>query len=141
MDQVLYRNDSYNNSDGEIRKLKDILVYEIFDLENTDILEYCSEHYDLSEPLMNEMNGIIDGEELDEDAVEDLVKRLLTEISSLTGKILRYGLWLAKKDVVMNFYDGDEETISGYYVSDVILSDLGEDGILFAYETFPVQAD
>ena len=47
--EILYRNDDYSNSG--VQKLVDIIFYEVFELGNTDILEYCNDHYQLTDDL------------------------------------------------------------------------------------------
>lgn len=53
----LYRNDDY--MDGSTFNIVDLMVYEITELCNTDILEYCVNHYDFSEVLKNKITKLI----------------------------------------------------------------------------------
>lgn len=50
---------------------------------------------------------------------------------------LKYCLWLSSREVVKDLYGGTDETIDAYNTSSFILSDLGQDGKLFAYEHLP----
>ena len=134
----LFRNEECFGS-GE-RDIFQVIWHEVASLWNTDIFKYCLNHYRLSDSLSGTLNldiSIIEEfgerpEDLDED-----IKNLVSELSSLTGKQLKFVLWLAEKDAVRTLYQGTEENMSCYEASDVILSDLGLDGILFAYEQPP----
>ena len=91
--------------------------------------------------LKKNINDIIDNIEDVEEDDED-IKYMLNEIiyciEEETGVKVNYALWLAEKDAVIKYYEGDERDIYGYDTSNaVILSDLGEDGILFGYEEEP----
>lgn len=50
---------------------------------------------------------------------------------------LKYCLWLASKSTVLDLYNASEQDIQKYETSPIILSDLGMDGMLFAYESMP----
>lgn len=141
--EILYRNDDYSNSG--VQKLVDIIFYEVFELGNTDILEYCNDHYQLTDDLTDMIDRNIEliqeGDDPSDSEIKYIAKELVKEICEETDKHLRYGLWLASKKSVIDFYDGTEENINAYPISDVILSDLGDDGKLFAYEYFPYSVE
>ena len=63
------------------------------------------------------------------------VESFLQLIQIATGRNIKYGLWLAERRIVETYYGG--QNIDSYAVSDIILSDLGAEGILFAYTELP----
>ena len=84
---------------------------------------------------------IQEGDDPSDSEIKYIAEEIVKEICEETDKHLRYGLWLAPKKSVIDFYDGTEENINAYPISDVILSDLGDDGKLFAYEYFPYSVE
>lgn len=137
---ILYRNESYSCS-GE-RSAVIVMTYEIFELRNTDILRYCLEHYQLKEfNLRNTLSLLIDiienDEEIEESDVAQIVRQLVCAVSLETHVDIRYVLWLASKDSVIEFYGGSPDSLDKYESGPVILSDLGPDGILFGYPEKP----
>lgn len=139
MQKILYRSeDSYGSG---VRDIIQVMTYEIYELGNTDILEYVCEHY-LTGETKNVVTHLIytieNGEaELSENDIEDLCENIIDEINKKTNHNLKYALWLADKNVVEDMYADDELNIDAYYISDIILADLGYDGILFAYDEEP----
>ena len=137
MQNIMYRSeDSYGSG---VRDIIDIMTYEIYELGNIDILDYVCEHY-----LSNEDKQIIirllpeiESGELSEKDIEDLCIDIIDKINKKTKHNLKFALWLADKNVVEDMYADDELNIDAYYVSDIILADLGYDGILFAYNEEP----
>lgn len=143
MDKVLYRN---NNAFGDnVRKPLDVITYEVYELGNSDILEYCTEHYALSSELRNDIDDIIDNiDDIDEEDVITVIKKLLNELNVLYGKPIKEVIWLASLDAVNDLYDGEEENsdIQSYSVEDaIILSNLGYDGLLFGFFERPKELD
>ena len=136
--ETMYRNDKYGTG---VTDVIDIMTHEIGDLKNTDIIEWCLGHYGVSENLSAILNDIIENID-DYDENDFVLKRacasLIDEISRRKGKRIRYGIWLADRETVMELYDG-EGGIDEYYTSDVVLSDLGGDGVLFGYPDPPVK--
>lgn len=139
---VLYRTESYSGS--LVRNLRDIIEYEMSELRNTDIPRYVLGHYDLPEKLRKEIEDTLSLEETgeypflrDRYSLRELVKSMIGAVSRQTGMKLRYGLWLAGKDAVKRLYlnDGD---VTAYRTSAAVFSDLGDDGILFAYPELPL---
>ena len=138
MQKIMYR--SEDSSGSGVRDIIEVMVFEIYELGNTDILEYVSEHYlsdDTKQDIDKVINAIEDGDELSEDDIIDLCENIVNEINKKTKHNLKFALWLADKDVVKDMYAYDELNIDAYYTSDIILSDLGYDGILFAYDIEP----
>ncbi len=142
--RVLYRNDEAFG-DG-YRDAAEVIAYEIFELGNFDSLHYMFRNYRLSRELRRKWrgyfrellgNGYVD--DMSDDELTDEVRELLDAIAQEVGKPINYVLWLASKSAVEQFYDGTENNIDAYYVSDaVVLSDLGEDGKLFGFEANPI---
>ena len=139
--QVLYRDE--NAFGSGVMKAKDVIMYEITELCNTDILDYCVDTYELSEELDDEIRQLISDmeneEEFDEDDVESIIDDLLSELEVIFDKKIKYVIWLATKEAVIDLYsNGDENAeLTAYETSEIILSDLGYDGLLFAYEKKP----
>lgn len=139
---VLYRNESYSGSG--VRNAVDVIVHEIYELRNTDVIDYCLSHYSLKKMHFNQTFKILKETIEDDDAVEEsdiriLIEDLLKNIESETGISVNYALWLASKESVKENYDGEENTIDAYEIGQVILSDLGEDGVLYGYQTKPAK--
>ena len=119
MAEIGYRSDSCY---GEgVSNIVDVIDFEFNELNNTDIPIYLREHSDFD-----------DAEELLYGCGADAFVERLNE---LTGKTLTRCRWLCKSkcDVIAAGYAEDESEISAYKTSDVILSDLGIDGVLYAY--------
>lgn len=136
MNSVMYRSeDSYGSG---VRDILDIMVFEIYELKNIDILEYTLDHYLQNSNIKETVENIIaDIEIFSEDEIYKVCKLIINEINKQTDHNLKYALWLAEYDVVSNIYSFDESSIEAYNTSDVILSDLGYDGILFGYDEEP----
>mgnify|MGYP004628964953 CR=1 FL=1 len=135
--------------------VKDIIAYEIFELCNTDILDTLAEgllkNSTLEETLKRLSEIIsqdIEDTEFDEfinKAYEDykfsygFVQDLLDEIKNVTGKDIKYAVWLCDtKEDVQRYAINEkipEEDIDEYNISSVILSDIGKDGKLYGYES------
>ena len=138
MSNIMYRTEMSIDSP---RKAIDVMMFEITSLQNEDILDYVVDNYNLPRILKKNINDIIDDIEDDEEDDED-IKYMLNEIiyciEEETGVKVNYALWLAEKNAVIEYYEGNERDIYGYDTSNaVILSDLGEEGILFGYEEEP----
>lgn len=138
--RVMYRNESFQGSGW--RDAVSVIVHEICELGNTDVLDYCLGHYDLSRMHFDDTvralrDSVDEGDEVDEADVRLLVTDLLKHIESNTGYDIRYALWLADMDTVMSDYDGDEGYVDAYECGPVVLSDLGGEGVLFGYTRLP----
>lgn len=146
-ENIMYRSESFSGSG--VYEVKKVIEFEICTLGNTDILDYCLEHYNLTPALKESLSELIDFIEKDNVIIEDLddptkidytyylINRLVDEISMLVGHPIKYAIWLADLDIVREIYSDSDDDIEAYEISDVVLSDLGEDGKLFGYETFP----
>lgn len=125
-----------------VRDTVSVITHEICQLGNTDVLDYCLEHYDLSrmhfDDTVRALRDDVDaGEYVDEYDVRPVVTDLLKHIESNTGYDIRYALWLAGMDTVMSYYNGKEGRVDAYECGPVVLSDLGWDGVLFGYTNLP----
>ena len=136
MENIMYRSeDSYGSG---VRDILDIMTFEIYELKNIDILEYTLEHYLQNSNIEETVeNMIADIEIFNEEEVYKVCKLIINEINKQTDHNLKYALWLAEYDAVSNMYSFDESSIEAYNTSDIILSDLGYDGILFGYDEEP----
>jgi len=142
MEKILYRNDSCYGSG--VRDVFDVIWHECTELGNTDILSCCLHRYHLSKDLNEKLKHDIlwlEGEfvetgEYPETLKED-IQQLIEEISAISGKEIRYALWLATEKTVRELYYGDDGNILAYETSDVVLSFLEEDGALFGYPKLP----
>ena len=146
---IMYRSERYSGSG--VCDVKEVMKFEICTLGNTDILDYCLENYNFTPAFKKslfklrnfiEKNNIIDeiGDITKVRYAHHIIEQLIDEISINVGHPIRYAVWLADLDTVREIYsvsDSDED-IEAYETSDVVLSDLGEDGKLFGYETYPL---
>ena len=71
----------------------------------------------------------------------EFFKDVLAEIKQITGKDVRYCLWLCDAKEDLQEYDLHNELtdddIDVYEESDIVLSDTGTSGKLYGYETMP----
>ncbi len=148
--KTAFRNPDYAG-DGEADPVK-VMLFEIMELGNTDILDTLLEsdlikNSDIIERMKSaseyiEENGgpgYYDEDDYTDDdrAIKELIKSIPDEIARTTGKTINFVLWLASKSDVETQYDGTGDNILEYPTSDIILSNLGNDGALFGYETRP----
>ena len=144
MEKTAFRN-PYYAGDGEVKAFE-VMSFEILELGNTDILYTLLENGLIQDQLLLESissvaNYIEDfggpGYYVEDHTCEDVIHNILKEIKRVTGKDIRVALWLASKEAIIKYYDGSENNIIEYPTSDVVLSDLGEQGSLFGYESMP----
>lgn len=134
--KLLYRAESSSHPE---RDAISVMMFEIEELENEDIFDYVLDNYKLSDELKESIKTYMDSSEGD---LESILKNMLSEIKTQTGKDIKYALWLAEKETVIDMYDGEENGIDVYETKDgVILSDLGYDGVLFGFEKLPEPID
>ena len=137
---VLFRNESYSGS--MVRDAVDVLSFEIGELHNTDIIDYCLAHYNLCrmhfDQTLDALRELIDdGDTVDGSDIRILMRDLLKHIESNTGFCITHVLWLAPEETVKSMYEGSGKHLDAYLTGPVILSDLGPDGILFGYTAMP----
>jgi hypothetical protein len=134
--KLLYRAESSSHPE---RDAISVMMFEIEELENEDIFDYVLDNYKLSDELKESIETYMDSSEGN---LENILKNMLSEIKTQTGKDIKYALWLAEKETVIDMYDGKENGIDVYETKDgVILSDLGYDGVLFGFEKLPEPID
>lgn len=138
-----------------------VMGHEVFELQNTDILDTLSntilKDTELGKKLVHlsavlseesedeEMEQFLDQAYEDETIGESFFENVLREIYTITGKDIKYCLWLcdSKDDLRYSygdyFDDGnvDNADIDEYEDSDIVLSDMGREGKLYGYEKEP----
>lgn len=131
-----YRSEYFSGS-GE-RRIKEVIKYETAELDNTDIWEYCLSHYALSEKTKSLANAVIASIDecflLDDGVLKEAINLLIDDLTALLGWEPKYCIWLADFNNVIRQYDIPTTKCQ---VSDVILSDLATDGVLYAYSEPP----
>lgn len=141
---IEYRTETYSGS--YVRDVTEVFLFEIKELGNTDILETLKDSLYISDStkeiiktLIREIEdtGFVD-DMSDDDFTNVVIRPILKDILSITGKDIRYAVWLTSYNAVKQIYAGREDTIDAYETSSVILSDLGVDGRLYGYEMFPM---
>lgn len=138
--KILFRTEQYSGSG--IRSLPEIIYYEMYELGNKDIPRYILEHYQLPDAQHKALEDTLTIKEKypflsDRHNFETLINEVINSIGHQHGMNLRYGLWLAEHQIVQYYYGGDDGDIQAYATSPVICSNLGVEGILFAYENLP----
>jgi len=134
--KLLYRAESSSHPE---RDAISVMMFEIEELENEDIFDYVLDNYKLSDELKENIKAYMDSSDGN---LENILKNMLSEIKTQTGKDIKYALWLAEKETVIEMYDGAENGIDVYETKDgIVLSDLGYDGVLFGFEKLPEPVD
>lgn len=139
--KIGYRTESAYGSN--VRKLKDIIFFEVSELLNIDIFEYCINNYQLPKHIKYKLRNTIllieEGQEVNEERLKRNIDNLIDSLNKIFEIDLRYGLWVCEnKQTIIDYYDANEYDVDTYDVSDgIIISDLGEDGILYAFEFLP----
>ena len=139
------------------RDAAEVMAHEVFELQNTDILETLSNGILKGTMVGARMKPLIDGiqNETDDKSINDFLdlafenvyagifyfRMVLSVIKSITGKDIKYVLWLCDSidDVKQSYEFGDNvyTEFDEYKTSDVVLSDIGTQGKLYGYETMP----
>lgn len=137
-----------------------VMAHETFELENDDIPETLSttilKGTEIGEKLANivkakenpsemdpEIEEFLDAAFEDDEIGINFYKEVLEEIKKVTGKDIKYVLWLCDsiKDIKDEYewedMDIELNNFDEYETSDVILSDMGTAGKLYGYETEP----
>lgn len=147
MKAVGYRAESFSGSG--VRKLNEILYFEVFELGNTGALH---DMLKILAPgaLRDQLSEIITGletidlyreEGLDMGEYDCLcfLQNAIDEVNRKLKKNYRYGLWLADRDAVKDYYGASKNEIDCYEKSDFKIDDLGYEGALYLYEDEPVK--
>ncbi len=136
--KTLFRNDDCYG--GRVTDARKVLRYEIKELFNVDVIDYCRTTYslttDLKKRLSEDMHALECIGEWPETIDQD-IETLLQELSGIFKEKITHVLWLAERWAVEEYYYGTEENIKEFETSKIILSDLGDDGILFGYPEKP----
>ena len=146
------------------RDAASVMAHETFELENDDILETLSttilKGTEIGEKLAKivkanenpsemdfEIEEFLDAAFEDEEIGINFYKEVLEEIKKVTGKDIKYVLWLCDSiEDIKDEYECDEidcqlEYFDAYETSDIILSDMGSAGKLYGYEEEPFPID
>ena len=136
-DNVLYR---YDYSGNNITSPVEVIAFEMGELGNIDIPDYCPDNYGnrMNPKARNEIEkaiALIEDGDMDERMAEQIAKTIVSEMERIWPIRINRVVWLADYDTIVDMYcDGDTENIKAVETSGYILSDLGGEGILFAYE-------
>lgn len=122
-----------------------VMCYETFELGNNDIVYTLTNELLKGHPVWNEWDILVSDILMQSIYIDkwgrenqiQFFQDILSAIKSVTGKDIKYVLWLADKDTVRDYYGGTDDDICGYPIGDVVLSELGYDGTLYGYEEFP----
>jgi len=121
------------------RDIVEVMEYETFELENTDIIDTLGSTYFSDDSLESlTFRSLVGNQFCSELTALDsttFCERVLELLNRKTGKDLKYCLWLADLEAVLELYEG--VNVDAYETSGVVLSDLGYDGSLYAYEELP----
>lgn len=141
--KVLYRNPTGTEQHSPV----DVIAFEIGELGNVDILHYCFEHYgqsmdEVSMETMDKAMADMEQGNMDETKAKAVAETVVKAMETVWGITIHHVTWLADYDTVAELYCdfGDTSDIVAVETSDYILSDLGYDGILFAYPNGTVLA-
>lgn len=139
----MYRTETYSGSLE--RRFAYVLQFEVFVLGNTHIFDELIQNElvgnaDLAaqmKSMVNELeqNGYV--EDMSEYDQLEFLEKLRIEISTQVNKDIQYALWLADRACVQKFYGGTDHDMECYEISDVVLSNLEDSGILFGYVSEP----
>ena len=139
MDEFKYRSEDCYGSG--VREIKAVIAYETSELGNSDIWEYCLEHYQLSsrtrELAADILSTLDDGGCLYE-LLDDAIDSLILDLTSSFGFEPRFCLWLSDYDSVSYYYG---KPTTKCQPSSAILSDLEDEGTLYAYFNEPEELE
>ncbi len=142
---MLYRTEAFGGSG--VRDAVEVMRFEIFELNNSDILDTLRSGILANHPVSSVLdsfiselakNGCIDG--LSEAVQRRFCRELLWAVKDVTGKDVRYALWLTDKETIASFYGRDMasgEDYDAYEPGPVMLSGPNSDGDLYGYEEMP----
>ena len=137
------------------RKAANVLAFEIFQLSNVDILLTIANTILKNNKIADDLIYLADciNEKVDDDVVEkflnnafnneelgiEFCQNILDEINKVLGKEINYVLWLSDtvEELLKEYYLNDDVLLDSYECSDIILSDLGDNGKLYGYTECP----
>ena len=129
---LLYRTESAFGSG--IRDLRDVIQFEIEELQNTDIPDTLLDNFKMTKEQENILRTSYETDNIDYDRLVDTC----LDIVHRKYPNAKYALWLADKDAVKDYYGGKDEDIDAYEIeNDEPISDLGYEGKLFVYSKYP----
>jgi len=134
-EQKGYRNEEYSGSG--ITDPEKVLTFEIYELGNTDILEFFQKHYGFDYPCIIEQ---LEEGRVTEEEIKVEVKRIISYISRKMGAKTLYCLWLATREGIRENYVDTEDTVTEYNLSRINympICDLGDQGALFILDRHP----
>lgn len=135
----LYRSEECFGSG--VREIKAVIAYETSELGNSDIWEYCLEKYQLSPRTRQLAAGIIstlDAGGCVFELLDEAIESLILDLTSSFGFEPRYCVWLSDYDSVSYYYG---KPTTKCQPSSAILSDLEDEGTLYAYFDEPEELD
>lgn len=130
---------------GQNRNIESVLMYEILYLHNNDIFDTLVQNKRLSKHIRTTMKecsnqikrtGLLQNTKAQ---IHVLISKLIFELNQIYKSDIKYCLWLADEKDVVQLYarENQTETISYYNESNIVLSDLGQIGVLYAYNDDP----
>ena len=137
-----YRNDDLYGS--KVRKLQDIIEYEIDELGNADILLTLQDSWELAPGESELIDGWVDSLENGDDIDIDQIVTTCMNIIHREYPKAQYGLWLGSKEAIERNYEGTDENITSHTVTNTKpISDLGFDdqGCLYTFDNLPSSDD
>ena len=137
-----YRNDDLYGS--KVRKLQDIIEYEIDELGNADILLTLQDSWELAPGESELIDEWVESLENYDDIDIDQIVTTCMNIIHREYPNAQYGLWLGSKEAIERNYEGTEENITAHTVTNTKpISDLGFDdqGCLYTFDTLPGSDD
>lgn len=139
------------------RNVSEVMAHEVFNLENTDILETLSATIlkgtklgEKLERMSQVISGEIDDNEIDEMLDEYFEKdekginffdEVIQEINNITKTNIKYCLWLCDsiQDIIDSYDDiNGDNSFDAYEKSSIILSNMCKYGKLYGYEHYPM---
>ena len=145
-----YRSEKVGVGGNGIRDILAVMTYEIYNMGNSDILTTLIPTIKPVNPelscemqsMVNELEENFSFDDMGEDDVHEICQKIVECLNNIYHKNLKYCLWLADYNVVMNYYGHGRLSLSdidGYMESDIVLSKIEPDGSLYAYEENPVK--
>ena len=121
-----------------VRDLRSVLEFEIVYLGNSDIPETLLTTFNLTKEQQAYIRSTVDNiEDLSDENKQKLVD-VCIDIIKREFPNAKYCLWLADKNVIIDYYGGIEETIDEYEIENLKpISDLGWEGKLYVYSELP----
>lgn len=125
--------------DSHTEDPREVIDYEMYELGNTDIPDYLAGNYGdrMTPDALRTIRAAAEPGNLagaSEEVRGNTVETIISEMGRIWGIEIKRVLWLASREAVEELYWDGETMIKPCRTSEYILSDLGYDGTLFAYE-------